>query len=222
MGGDFNHRLFLLHLILYFSRKLFFMKAAKTVDEFIKSHPDWEKILEPLREIVLSTGLSETIKWGVPTYTFRGKNILGIGAFKSYAGLWFFQGSFLNDPNSKLINAQEGKTKALRQWRFFLEEEIEPDLVRQYIFEAIENQKQGKEIKVRKSKPLLIPHELQKALDENGELQSHFNSLSKGRQREFAEYISEAKRMDTKEVRIKKIAPLILSQTGLHDKYRPS
>ena len=61
----------------------------------------------------METELLETIKWGVPVYTLNDKNVLGMGAFKSYVGIWFFQGAFLDDPQKKLINAQEGKTKAL-------------------------------------------------------------------------------------------------------------
>jgi len=71
--------------------------------------------------------MTETIKWSAPVYTFEGKNLVGLGAFKSYVGLWFFQGSLLNDKKKKLINAQEGKIKALRQWRFNSVKEIEAE-----------------------------------------------------------------------------------------------
>ena len=94
------------------------MKMFKTIDEFMENQGEHKKALIRLREIILSTGLIETIKWGSPVYTLNGKNIAGIGAFKSYFGIWFFQGALLQDLQKNLVNAQEGKTKALRQWRF--------------------------------------------------------------------------------------------------------
>jgi uncharacterized protein YdeI (YjbR/CyaY-like superfamily) len=94
------------------------LKRYKTPEEYIANNKDWQKSLILLRDILLSTQMTETIKWGVPVYTFEGKNIVGTTAFKSYVGLWFFQGALLKDKKKKLINAQTGKTKALRQWRF--------------------------------------------------------------------------------------------------------
>jgi len=93
------------------------LKRYKTPEEYIAKNKDWQQSLILLREILLSTQMRETIKWGVPVYTFEGKNIVGITAFKLYVGLWFFQGAMLKDKKKKLINAQAGKTKALRQWR---------------------------------------------------------------------------------------------------------
>ncbi len=100
------------------------MKRRKTVAEFIATSDKWQQELELLRKILNSCDLEETVKWGSPCYTFRGKNIVGIGAFKSYCGLWFFQGALLADEAGVLMNAQEGVTKAMRQWRFQSKSEI--------------------------------------------------------------------------------------------------
>ena len=166
--------------------------------------------------------MSETIKWGAPVYTFGGKNIVGIGGFKSYVGIWFFQGALLNDKKKKLINAQEGKTKALRQWRFNSVKEIEAEskTIKQYLKEAILNQKQGKEIKPERKKLLEIPKELNDFIKKDKKVKESFNSLSLSKQIEYAEYISEAKRDETKLKRLLKIALIILKGKGLNDKYR--
>ena len=79
----------------------------------------------------------------MPTYTFEGKNILGLGAFKSYAGLWFFQGALLQDKHQQLINAQKDKTQAMRQWRITSMEHVNEAWIKQYIQEAIQHQKEG-------------------------------------------------------------------------------
>ena len=70
---------------------------------FIAKQDQWKSTLIELRKIILSTGLEETIKWGTPVYTYSSKNIVGIGSFKSYAGLWFFQGALLKDEMIKLV-----------------------------------------------------------------------------------------------------------------------
>ena len=94
------------------------MKKDTTVLDYIEKHQTYMKELVLLRDILNNTDLEETIKWGAPCYTINGKNIVGMAAFKSYIGLWFHQGVFLKDLKKVLINAQEGTTKALRQWRF--------------------------------------------------------------------------------------------------------
>lgn len=198
------------------------MKKVNSVEEYILNKAQWKPVLEKLRNIILSTGLDETIKWAAPVYTFNGKNIVGIGAFKSYAGLWFFQGALLIDKMQLLINAQEGKTSALRQWRFKSVEEINVDLVKAYVFEAIQNQKLGKEIKPDRMKPLIIPDELQSILEKDQQMNVSFSKLTLSKQREYADYISEAKRDTTKQSRLEKIKSMIIAEQGLHDKYKNS
>jgi len=136
------------------------MKRYKTIDEYILNAQTGREILMVLRKLFLTTELVETVKWGAPVYTINGKNIVGLGAFKSYVGLWFFQGALLNDKANVLINAQENITKALRQWHFSSINEVNDKLLLEYINEAIENQKQNKEIKPTRKKSFVIPDEL--------------------------------------------------------------
>lgn len=197
------------------------MENNKTVDAFINSKLHWKKSLELLRSIMISTEMEETIKWGTPTYMIGGKNVIGLTAFKSYVGIWFHQGVFLKDDQGKLINAQEGKTKGLRQWRFSSYEEIEKDLVLQYVLEAIQNQKDGKEITIKKpSTNINIPEELEVVLEANKDLKNSFEKLPLFKQKEYTEYITSAKRDTTKTSRLEKITPMILRGVGLGDKYR--
>jgi uncharacterized protein YdeI (YjbR/CyaY-like superfamily) len=196
------------------------MKRFKTVEGFFESIPtEWKNSLVILRRLLNESGMEETVKWGMPVYTVGGKNVAGIGFFKAYAGLWFFNGSFLSDPAKKLINAQEGKTQGMRQWRFQSSEEIDVDLVMVYLREAIENQKDGKELKPIK-KELVIPDELDVILSSDKTLKQSFESLGLSKKREFADYITDAKREDTKKKRLEKIVPLILEKKGLNDKYK--
>ena len=198
------------------------MKRYQTPEEYIVNNKERQQSLILLRDILLSTQMTETIKWGVPVYTFEGKNIVGTAAFKSYVGLWFFQGALLKDKKKKLINAQEGKTKALRQWRFNSVKEIEAESesIKLYLEEAILNQKQGKEIKPEWKKSFEISKELNRLFKKDKKVKESFNSLSVAKQREYTEYISEAKRDETKQKRLLKIVPIILKGKGLNDRYR--
>lgn len=195
------------------------MEMSKTVEEYLSKHPEYNKELTLLRTILNNTELEETVKWGIPNYTIKGKNVVGIGAFKSYVGLWFYNGSFLTDKHKVLINAQEGKTKGMRQWRFENISDIDEKLITQYVLEAIENQNQGKEIKPEK-KPVVIPDELKEALSKNSQLSEAFDKLTPGKQKEYGEYIAEAKRSETRQKRLDKIIPMIQLGVGLNDKYK--
>lgn len=196
------------------------MQSNKTVGEFIAKQDRWNEHLLKLHEIMLTSGLDETIKWGIPVYTLGGKNIAGMCVFKSYMGLWFYQGVFLKDPQKKLINAQENRTKALRQLRFTDVDEIDYGLVKAFVKEAIQNHKEGKEIKPDLKQPLVIPGELMTVLKTDQELKNCFDEFTLSKQREFADYISEANREDTKLKRLEKIIPMIKEQIGLNDKYK--
>lgn len=196
------------------------MQSQKTVEGFLEKHDRWKEALIKFREILLNTELEESIKWGIPVYSIQGKNVLGIGTFKSYVGLWFYQGTFLKDRRKVLINAQEGKTKAMRQLRFASIDDIDLELVKSYIDEAIENQKAGKEIKPDVKKPIIIPAELQSAFDRDATLKSAFGQFTPGRQREFADHVSEARQEATRQKRVEKIIPMIMGGIALNDKYR--
>lgn len=196
------------------------MKRYKTVDAYIEGAEDWQDELIQLRKILNSTGLEETVKWGAPSYTLDGKLVVGIGAFKSYVGIWFYQGALLKDEQGVLINAQEGKTKALRQWRFASKKEIKTRLIKAYVKEAMELQKEGKAIKPTRGKPVDLPPQLKSALTKHKKAKAGYDGLSLGKKREYAEYIESAKREETKVKRLEKIIPMLVEGIGLNDKYR--
>jgi uncharacterized protein YdeI (YjbR/CyaY-like superfamily) len=198
------------------------MKLFTSVDAYISSGGPWQECLLLLREILASSELEEQVKWGMPVYTLNNKNVAGFSAFKSWCALWFYQGVYLKDPAGVLINAQEGVTKGLRQWRFTSLKEIRKHRtdIQAYLEEAIQNQKAGKEIKTDRNKTLEIPRELEKALVRDPALKDRFEALSFAKRRDFAEHVASAKRQETRQKRLEKILPLILEGIGLNDKYK--
>jgi uncharacterized protein YdeI (YjbR/CyaY-like superfamily) len=198
------------------------MADQKQVDEIIDKF-NFSAELHRLRNILASTELEETVKWGMPVYTLNGKNLVGIGSFKAHFGIWFYQGALLKDPHGKLINAQEGKTKAMRQWRMTSAADINARILKSYIKEVIALEKDG--IRIEADKPVKkapkYPPQLQESLEAAPKFKAAFIKLSPGKQKEYCEYITEAKREATKSSRILKIKPLVLKGIGLNDKYTP-
>ena len=191
------------------------------VDDYILTKPNWKNELLLLRKILLGLGLQEVIKWGIPAYIHKRKNILNLAAFKNYCGIWFHHGVFLKDEANILINAQKEKTKGLRQMRFSSLNEINPEIVKKYVLEAIENSELGVEIKPKRiAKPVIIPVEMEEEFLKNKKLKKLFYQFSKAKQREFSEHILTAKREITKTKRLAKIITLIEVGEGLNDKYR--
>ena len=192
-------------------------------DSYFEKEQPYQEGIKLLREIALTTELEESVKWGAPVYTIQNKNVLGIMAFKNHFGLWFFNGVFLSDPENVLENAQEGKTKAMRHWKFTSVDNLDKTLIREYIQKAIENQKRGLTIKPeKKSKEVVVPELLQKTLSEKKSLRQQFEGLSPYKQREYCEYIDTAKQEKTKLSRLEKILPMIEEGIGMNDKYRKS
>lgn len=181
----------------------------------------WAEELDMLKAILNKTPLVETTKWGGPTYTYNGKNVLGLGGFKNFFTIWFYKGVFLKDEDKILINANEENTKSLRQWRFTSKNEIDEKKVLQYIYEAIEVEKAGLEIKPEK-KETVIPELLLQELDANPAMLEAFQKLTPFKQREYCEFIETAKQEKTKLARLEKMRPQLLMGIGLNDKYRKS
>jgi uncharacterized protein YdeI (YjbR/CyaY-like superfamily) len=196
------------------------MEYSKTVDAYFKKEGKWKGQLNHLRELLNRSGLKEELKWGKPSYSLNGKLIVGIADFKNHYAIWFHQGVFLKDKEKKLVNAQEGITKSLRQWRFEKDDPIEDEVILNYVAEAIQNSLDGKEVKPQKRTGVSIPPFLKAALKKDDKFEEAFKKLTPGKQREYANHIDEAKREATKESRLEKIIPMILQGAGLHDKYK--
>jgi len=196
---------------------------AESAEAYAKTHPKWAKELTILRDILVATEMEETLKWSMPTYTVGGKNVIGLAGFKNHFCLWFHQGAFLSDSDKVLVNAQEGKTKAMRHMRFESAKDIKKRTVKKYVLEAIENQKAGKEIKAAKpTKKTLgkMPIELEVKLKSSKVLNEKFQALSAARRKDYAEYISSAKRGDTKKKRMGQIVPMIKAGRPLSDLWK--
>jgi len=198
------------------------MEKSEKVARYYAEEHHFSSAIQQLREIALKTGLDETFKWMFPTYTLDGKNVIAICKFKKHFGIWFFNGVFLKDEKQVLENAQEGKTQAMRHWKFYDIKDISEIGVQAYINEAIENQKNGKVLAPSRKKTTKksIPKLLKDALSENTNAGKAFKKLSLYNQNEYSAYIENAKQEKTKLSRLEKILPMIADGKGLNDMYR--
>ena len=188
------------------------------VDFFFNKDSKWQEEYAKLRMFILDCGLVEELKWGVPCYTFQKSNIVLIHGFKNYCALLFHKGVLLNDAEGILIQ-QTKNVQSARQIRFTdISQIFEMEAtLKAYIFEAIEVEKAGLEVKLKKTEEFNMPDEFQIKLDENPTLKSAFESLTPGRQRGYLLYFSSAKQSKTREARIEKYTPQILDGKGLKD-----
>ena len=188
------------------------------VDFFFSKAKQWKNEFEKLRTIILACDLTEELKWGVPCYTFEKKNIVLMHGFKEYCAILFVKGALLKDAKGILITQTEN-VQAARQVRFSNVREIvklEPTL-KAYVHEAVEAEKAGLKVQLKKTTEFPFPEELITKLEELPGLQDAFEALTPGRQRAYLLYFSAPKQSKTREARIEKCAPQILKGKGLND-----
>jgi uncharacterized protein YdeI (YjbR/CyaY-like superfamily) len=188
------------------------------VDFFFDKAGTWQKEYQKLRAIVLATGLTEQLKWGVPCYAYEGKNVVLIHGFKDYCALLFPKGVLLNDPEGILIQ-QTKNVQSARQIRFTSAKEIARlgPALKTYIFEAIEVEKAGLKVKLKKPAEFSMPEEFKNRLAKDRALKKAFEALTPGRQRGYLLHFSQAKQSKTREERVEKHIPQILKGKGLDD-----
>ncbi len=188
------------------------------VDVFMSKAKHWRQEFETLRKIALASPLTEEMKWRLPCYTFENGNVAIIQGMKEYCALMFFKGALLKDDERVLV--APGATQAGRQIRFTNAREIskmEP-ILKAYIREAIEVEKAGLKVQLRKTSDFKIPEEFQKRLDTSPALKTAFHALTPGRQRAYLFYFAQPKQSQTREQRIEKSLPRILKGKGLDDR----
>src|ERR1700753_3517620 len=188
------------------------------VDFFFENDSSWQKEYKVLRKIVLDCGLEEKLKWGQPCYALNESNVVLIHGFKEYCALLFFKGALLKDPKGILIQQTEN-VQATRQLRFTKVQEIVKleKVIKAYIYEAIEIEKAGLKVKLKKTSEFKMPEEFEKVLNKKPALKKAFYALTPGRQRGGLLHFSKPKQAKTREDRIKKAMPDILAGKGLND-----
>ncbi len=188
------------------------------VNWFFDKSTKWQEAYQELRELVLSFDLTEELKWGCPCYTFEKNNVVLIHGFKDYCALLFMKGAIMKDPKNILVQQTENVQSA-RQIRFTSLDEIIKlqAVIKSYLKNAIEVEKSGEKVEMKKTTEYKMPEEFQLALNEMADLKIAFEKLTPGRQKGYLLYFSSAKQSKTRNERIEKHIPKILDGKGLDD-----
>ena len=187
-----------------------------SVDFYFDKAQTWRAAIEKLRMIVLDCGLGEELKWGCPCYTFQNKNIVLIHVFKEYCALLFFKGALLSDPDGMLIR-QTTNTQATRQIRFTNASDINniEKTLKAYVYEAIEVEKAGLKVELKKTADFTVAEEFKNKLDKSPALKKAFYQLTPGKQRAYLLYFSAPKQSKTRQSRVEKCTQQILRGEAL-------
>lgn len=188
------------------------------VDFYFEENEQWQKEIRKLRSIILDCGLTETLKWGCPCYTYQNKNVVLIHVFKEYCAILFFKGALLSDTHGLLIQQSEN-VQAARQLRFTNLKQVNSQeaIIKAYVYEAIEVEKAGLQVKMKTTSDFKVPEEFRQKLDKMPALKKAFEALTPGRQRGYLFYFSQAKQSKTREARVEKYIKQILAGKGLDD-----
>jgi uncharacterized protein YdeI (YjbR/CyaY-like superfamily) len=193
-------------------------KSNSKVDAFIANAKKWKEELKKLRAILLDSELTEEFKWSQPCYTFQDKNVVVISGMKESCAFAFFKGALLKDVHGVLT--RPGQHSQSTRWiKFTSVREIAEmkSVLKAYIREAIEVEKAGLKVKLKKTSDLKVPEELQIMLDEFPDFRTAFEALTPGRQRAYIYHFSAPKQSKTRESRVRKFMPHILKGKGLLD-----
>lgn len=188
------------------------------VDNYLERINTWQEELKLLRQIILDCGLTEEYKWKSPCYTINRKNVLLLHNFKDYCAIGFFKGALLKDTD-KILEKPGDNSNSSRLIKFTAAEDIkqEKDIIKSYIFQAVDVEKAGLKVKVKKVSDYEFPEELQAKIDSDITFKEAFESLTPGRQKGYILFISGAKQAKTRASRVEKYVDRILAGHGIHD-----
>ena len=188
------------------------------IDEYFDKLNKWQKELKLLRGIMLDCGLMEEFKWKHPCYTFNKKNVILLQEFKDYCAIGFMKGALLKDEKG-ILNQITENVQAGRQIRFKNVKSIETleSTIKAYVYEAIEAEKAGLEVKMKETSEFDMPEELTEKFREDSAFKEAFEKLTPGRQRGYLLHFAQPKQSKTREARINKNWNKILRGKGLND-----
>jgi len=174
----------------------------------------WEAEIAEMRRVLARFAMNEECKWGKPTYTVDGKNVVIMQGFKEYFALGFFQGALLKDPKKVLV--QLGQIHAGRVMKFTSAKEItaKAATIKAYVRDAIAVEKAGLRMKPKKTSDFPIPEELRKRFRRDPRFKRAFEALTPGRQRSYLYHFAAAKQSATRVARIEKAMPAIFEGRG--------
>lgn len=193
------------------------MEHHADVEAYLASSERWPDLARAATEVLRGCGLDEHIKWGKPTYSHDGANVVIVQEFADFLALLFTKGALLDDPDG-LLHSQGPHTRSAMRMQFTNVEDLRAaaDRIAAYVAQAVEVEEAGLEVgPAPEPEP---PEELAERLAADAELSDGWESLTPGRRREYAIHIGDAKRASTRESRVAKVEARIRAGKGLRDR----
>jgi len=179
-------------------------KKDPRVDAYIAGAPDFAKpILTHIRAVVHAAcpEVEETLKWRMPSFLYRGI-LCGMAAFKQHCTFGFWKGALIVDANGRRADEAMGQFGRLTSVKDLPAKKV----LSAYIHKAMELNESGvtspKPKKAKAKKELAVPPDLAAALKKNAKARATFEGFSPSHKREYIEWITEAKREETREKRL--------------------
>lgn len=178
-------------------------EATSEVLKYIEQMPDFaQKICKKLRSIILKAdpAIREDWKWG-PNYNCNGM-VCGYGGFTQHVKFTFFNGSEMKDPKHIFNHCVNNEFSRSIKYTDVLQ--IDEKTLTSYIRESIEINKNGFK-RIVKNKTVELPEFLEKRIRKNKAAFTFFDNLSYGYKKDYVEWVTTAKREETRDERIEKL-----------------
>ncbi len=183
------------------------MSKDPRIDAYIaKAQPFAQEILREFRSIIhdFCPEVVETMKWSFPHYMFKNTILCSTASFKAHCAFGFWMHRSMSDQFGLFKREQEGGMGSIGKMRST--NDIPPrEQLGVYIHEAMQLIEAGVKLKTTSKtlRAVEIPEDLAEILTKNPQAQSFFDSLSPSHKREYTEWISNAKREETRLNRLK-------------------
>lgn len=195
------------------------------VDQYILKSQDFAvPVLEHLRSLVhkVCPEVEETMKWSFPHFMYKGEILCSMASFKQHCAFGFWKEKLMKESGKLLTD--KGKTAMGDFGRISsLKDLPNVKILTACIKEAMKLNEEG--VKLSKTfkridpKDIVVPGEFQKALNKNAKARKAFEAFSNSHKREYIEYISEAKREETRQNRILKSIEMLNEGKSRNYKY---
>lgn len=197
------------------------MNYSPETDAYIaKAAPFAQEILNHLRAIIHQTvpNIKETTKWGMPHFETDKVIVASMAAFKNHCSFGFWNASLLSDPEGILnLAANHGMGHLGKMTN--LKDLPKDAILKKYIKEAAALEQNHKQATKKERPKIEIPASFLAALEGNKKTKAIFDKMSPSHQKEYNEWIAEAKRDATRDNRIAQALEWIAEGKSRHWKY---
>ena len=200
------------------------MLPQEDINTYIAEQDEWKRrILVRIRQLIHQTdpGITEAWRWDKPHFDHEGI-MVGMCAFKEFVSVWFHKGALIKDPGKLFEALGKGEEKGLRAYKIHENEAIDEPSFIELVKQAIALNLKGTTLAEAKGprKALVIPEDLESVLHKDPTAWANWEAFTYTHKKEYAEWVSDAKKDETRKRRIAQALEMIREGKGKEDKHR--